>query len=123
MVYMAKVENMTAQGGYTIDTNRTTKEIQMKVVGVFTPQQAEAFHNDYKKHIGSIQASDFTLNVDCTDMKVISQDMIPKLQYSFELYKNSGFKKVKFITNGQVVIKMQINRIARTVGLPNYEVV
>lgn len=119
---MSKIQNMTAEGGYVIDVIPTTNEVGMNVVGKFTPQQADQFHKDYEKQVNSIKPSDFQLNVDCTTMKVISQDMVPALQHSFELYKQSGFKKIKFITNGKSIIKMQLNRIAKSAGLPNFEV-
>lgn len=120
---MSKIQNMTAEGGYVIDVIPATKEIGMNVVGKFTSQQAEQFHKDYKKQVGSINPAEFQMNVDCTTMQVISQDMVSALQYSFELYKQTGFNKIKFITNGKSIIKMQLNRIAKSVGLPNVEVV
>ncbi|QGH33679.1 hypothetical protein GI584_06445 [Gracilibacillus salitolerans] len=120
---MAKIENMTDNGGYVIDVKVTSKTVYMNVVGAFTPDQADKFHQDYEKQIGSISTIDYVLQVDCKDMKVINQEMTPKLTQSFELYKKSGFKKIEFLINNNVVIKMQLNRIAKTVDLPNYEII
>ncbi|WP_018932958.1 hypothetical protein [Gracilibacillus lacisalsi] len=119
---MAKIENMTADGGYVIDVKPTSKAVYMNVVGTFTPEQADKFHQDYEKQIGSISTYDYVLQVDCKDMEVIHQEMTPKLARSFKLYKKSGFKKVEFVITHNVEIKMQLNRIARTVDLPNYEI-
>lgn len=120
---MAKVENMTDKGGYVIDVQNAKNNIYVNVVGVFTPQQAESFHKDYQKQVNSIESDKYVLEVDCKDMQVINQDMIPKLTQSFEMYKASGFKKIEFLISNNVVIKMQLNRIARTVNLPSYEII
>ncbi|WP_208588773.1 hypothetical protein [Gracilibacillus suaedae] len=120
---MATIENMTDNGGYVIDVKTTSKTVYMNVVGTFTPDQADKFHQDYEKQIGSISTIDYVLQVDCKDMKVINQEMTPKLTQSFKLYKKSGFKKVEFLITNNVVIKMQLNRIAKTVDLPNYEII
>ncbi|MGP4039747.1 hypothetical protein ACTWP4_07585 [Gracilibacillus sp. D59] len=120
---MAKIENMTEDGGYIIDVKATSKIVYMNIVGTFTLEQAEKFHQDYHKQLGSVSTIDYVLEVDCKDMKVISQEMTPKLALSFELYKNSGFKKIKFLINNNVLIKKQLNSIAKTVNLPNYAII
>lgn len=120
---MNKINNMQEQGGYTIEVKPENKTIDMVIVGAFTPEQAEQFHKDYNQQVTSVAANDFVLKVDCSDMKVINQDMVPALTHSFELYKSSGFNKIEFIINTNAILKMQLNRIARNVGLPNYEVI
>lgn len=66
-------------GGYAINVKPGEKTIDMAVRGAFTPQQAESFHKDYRNRVVSITAPNFTLKVDCLDMNVITQDMLPKL--------------------------------------------
>jgi hypothetical protein len=113
----------TATGSYEINVKRVQKTIEMAVRGAFTPEQAGQFHKDYEHEIGSIKADEFVLKVDCLDMTVITQDMIPKLQYSLEMYKKSGFKTIQVLINKSMIIKMQINRVARNAGLTNLEMV
>jgi len=120
---MALVKNTEALGGYFIDVKPATKTIEMKVEGTFTPQQAEQFHKDYEKQTTSVAANEYTLNVDCKTMKVIDQSMTPALTHSFELYKSTGFKKVCFLIEKKGILKMQLDRIARTAGLTNYEII
>lgn len=110
-------------GSYIININQAQKTIDMSVKGSFTPQQAQDFHRDYQSKVGSVNASSYTLKVDCKDMNVITQEVLPALEVSFKMYKDSQFDKVQFIIAKSPVIKMQLNRIARTAGLTNAEVV
>lgn len=114
---------MQEKGGYIIDVKPVNKSVTMNVVGDFTAEQAEQFHLDYEKQVNSIAADEFVLNVDCTDMKVINKEMTPALTHSFNLYKSSGFKKIAFHITANAIVKMQLNRIAKSVGLPNYEII
>ena len=112
-----------SNGGYTINVNPSSKVIDISVKGSFTPEQAQAFHNEYQTKVSSITAKDFTLKVDCKDMNIITQDMLPKLEVSYNMYKQSGFKEVQFVITKNPVIKMQLSRVARNTGLNNAVVV
>ena len=117
------IYTMTKTGGYSINVNKATKVIEISVIGSFTPEQAKAFHTDYQAKVSSIVAADFTLKVDCTDMHIITQEMLPKLEISFNMYKESGFKEIQFLIKQSATIKMQLNRVARNTGLTNAVVV
>ena len=123
--YLKKEGNiiMTKTGEYSIKVNKATKVIEISIIGSFTPEQAKAFHTDYQAKVSSIVAEDFILKVDCTDMNIITQEMLPKLEISFNMYKESGFKEVQFIIKQSATIKMQLNRVARNTGLTNAVVV
>lgn len=110
-------------GSFTIKVDKANKFIDMAVRGSFTPQQAQDFHKEYQSKVGSIDAKNFTLIVDCLDMKIITQDMIEKLQFSFEMYRDSGFKEVQFVIKKNITMKMQLNRVARNAKLANAAVV
>jgi hypothetical protein len=110
-------------GSYTINVNPIKKVVDMVIVGTWTPKQVEDFVRDYQRKVSSIDAKLFDLKVDCTDMDVITQDMIPRLENSFRMYKETGFKKVIFTIKKNPIIKMQLNRVARNTGLTNSEVV
>lgn len=110
-------------GSYAIKIDKANKFIDMEVRGTFTPQQAQDFHAEYQKKVKSIDANNFTLIVDCLDMKIITQDMIEKLQFSFEMYRDSGFKEVQFIIKKNITMKMQLNRVSRNAKLTNARVV
>lgn len=111
------------EGNYKIEVNSLKKVINMVITGTFTPEKAKAFINDYQKKVNSIKASDFELKLDCTDLDVVTQAMIPELTKCYELYKSSGFNKVVFEIKSSNIVKMQLGRIARNVGLTNAQIV
>lgn len=113
----------TTSGGYTIQLNQAAKTFDIAIRGSFTPEQAKAFHEDYQTKVGSIQANDYVLRVDSKDMNIITQDMLPKLEISFTMYKHSNFKAIEVEIMSSAVIKMQLNRVARTVGLANFSII
>jgi hypothetical protein len=108
---------------YSMTVNTEEKTIDMKVTGTFDHEDVQNFVNDYQTTVNSIIATEYTLEVDCTNMDLLSQEMVPALENSFKMYHESGFKKVNFNIKNIVVLKMQLNRIARDSGLTNAEVV
>lgn len=95
----------------------------MEVKGSFTNEDVINFVNDYQAKVNSINAKDFTLEVDCTTMDILTKDMVPSLENSFKMYNESGFNKVVFSIVKNPVLKMQLGRIAKNAGLTNSEVV
>ncbi len=110
---------MIETSNYTININPAQKIIDISVKGSFTPEQAAAFQKDYQAKVGSISAKDFTLKIDCKHMNIITQDMLPKLEVSLNLYKQSGFKEIQILSMKSAIIKMQITRVIGNVGLTN----
>lgn len=109
------------KGSYKISVNNIKKELEMQIVGNFTPEQADRFIKDYNRNVSSINCSDFILRLDCKDLSVVTPELVPALEDCYNLYKQSGFKKVVFEVNNSVVVKMQLSRITRKVGLNNAE--
>ena len=112
-----------AAGSYTMKVDSAKKEMHIAIIGNFTPEQAQQFINDYNRNVASITASDFHLVLDCTDLNVVTKELIPALQDCYKLYKSSGFNKVIFRIGNSPIVKMQLNRIAGEVGLTNVDFV
>lgn len=93
------------------------KELQITIVGNFTPEQAQQYINDYNSHVKSINPSDYTLRLDCTDLNVVTPELIPSLEACYNLYKSSNFNKVIFEISKNAIVKMQLSRIAKKIGL------
>lgn len=108
---------------YKIDVKKSLNLVEMSIVGTWQHKIVEDFVRDYSNMVSSIDVTNFDLKIDCTDMNVITQDMIPALENSYKMYKSSGFKKVIFLIKKSPVIKMQLNRVARNTGLSNSEFV
>ncbi|MGE7922620.1 hypothetical protein ACQKND_05490 [Viridibacillus arvi] len=110
-------------GSYKMSVNNLKKELDMQIVGNFTPEQADRFIKDYNRTVASINCSDYILRLDCKDLAVVTPELVPALEDCYNLYKQSEFNKVIFEINNSVVVKMQLSRITRKVGLNKAEFV
>ena len=98
------------------------KIVNLVIAGAFNPQQTEDFIHDYHNKISNIDVESFNLRVDFTELDAITEDALPKLERSFKLYKESGFKKIVFVIKKSPIIKMRLNTVAKNAGLFNSEV-
>lgn len=104
-------------GSYKMKVNKVKQEFNIAIIGSFTPEQAELFMKEYSSNVRSIKATDYTLRLDCTDLTVVTPDLVPALEACYTLYDSSKFNKVIFEIKNNTIVKMQLNRIARKVGL------
>lgn len=109
--------------GYEIKLDQTEKTMTIAFKGSASDDDVMAFMDEYKKTLQHIKASEFTLQVDCTNMDLVPRDMIPKLESAYTMYKEAGFKKVVFQIKDNPVLSMQLKRIAKNIGLTNSEVI
>lgn len=107
---------------YELALNKTMKEITVRVWGIYRPDDAKDFVEDFTKIVSTIQTSQFVLSFDATQLKVSTQGMIPMLEGCFKMYQDLGFKKVVAKVENNVTLKMQLKRIGRTTGF-NIEIV
>ncbi|AHM66939.1 hypothetical protein ACT3XG_16020 [Paenibacillus polymyxa] len=113
-----------SQHPYTIEVDQVIKTVHMAVNGVFSQEEYDSFVKDYIAKTSSIQASSFTLKVDCTQMALLGPGEVEKLKGSFARYKETGFAKIIFVISlQQTIIKMQLGRVAREAGLNNVDIV
>ncbi|MCM3440061.1 hypothetical protein AB3Z07_21430 [Metabacillus halosaccharovorans] len=112
-----------SKGSYEIKVNHGAKTVEMYIGGTFTPTDVQNFVSDYQKEVSAINAPVYTLEIDCSYMDLLKQEMIPSLENSYKMYKESGFKKVIFKIKQNPVLKLQLNRLARNTGLTNAEVI
>jgi len=113
---------MQNTGSFTMEINQAEKTIDMTVSGTFTPEKAQEFVKDYQQKLSSIKPEEFVLQFDCRDLDVVSQEMVPNLEACLDMYRDSGFKKVLVGIQKKPIIKLQLNRLARQVGLTSFEV-
>ena len=107
---------------FEFKTNTVLNSMNIVVRGSYTQEDARDFISEYQKQIKSINPPKFDLVVDCLELNVSKSDVVPMLQGCFEMYKKDGFKKIQCKITNNVTLKMQANRLARTVGLENFEV-
>lgn len=114
---MAIITNQ--EGMYEIKVNVGKKEIDLRVSGIFTAEKAQQFVAEYKNKVEVIEAAKYDLVLDCHGIAISKPEMVPVLQSCFEMYKESGFKEIRFLISKNPTIKMQFNRLIRNVGLTN----
>ena len=88
-----------------------------------TNEDSNLFVAEYNSKTSAIQAAEYTLEVDCVDMPVVTADMADELTEVMKLYKSTGFNQVIFQTKGSNTLKLQLNRLSRNAGLTNVSVV
>lgn len=102
---------------HDISLDKIKKEIRVRVWGMYGPDDANSFVEEFTKIVSTMQPSQFILSFDTEELKVSTQDMIPMLEGCFKLYKDLGFKKVLIKAGNNVTLKMQLNRVSRNTGL------
>lgn len=107
----------------SIVVNQGKRLVNMTVAGQMTIEDAQKFIDDYKSKIGPLNGPDYALEVDCTEMKVLTPEMSENLTGVMKMYKETGFNKIKFTINNNKILKMQLSRISRNAGLIQSEVV
>lgn len=96
----------------------------MRITGTFTPEDYQNFIRDYHKITSSIEASAFTLEVDCREMNLLRDHEIQKLKSAFVSYKETGFEKIVFIiSDSQSAMRIQLASAAQEAGLIDHEIV
>lgn len=114
---------MKKPGVYEINVNNANKEMNMVIIGSWNDADVTDFERDYNRAVKSISGvGTYTLNADCTDMNIITQTMIPGLEYCFNMYKASGFGNFVLSIKRSPIIKMQLNRVLKGVKFPNFEI-
>lgn len=106
----------------SILVNSAEKTVHMKVAGAMTMEDAQLFLQEYEVKVEPIGGQQYDLIVDCTEMSLLSQEMAENLTGVMKMYKATGFNKISYNIKENNVLKMQLNRIARTAGLTNAEV-
>lgn len=108
---------------YTIQKNLVGKKVEITVGDRMTPVEAERFGKEFASTIASINAAQFQLVIDSTNMKVLTPEMATKLEGAMALYNQAGFSKILVRLQNNPVLKMQVSRIARKVGLTSFEII
>lgn len=118
----------TANNKYELKLDKTKKILFAKAFGSLGPADANAFVSDYNIILKGANATDLELQFDCKELKVSGKDiqsgvdMTNMLKSCLEMYKNSGFKKIVFDCEKNLVVKMQLQRLGKEASLPNFTV-
>lgn len=113
---------------YELKLDKVNKILSSKVGGSFRPTDANGFLQEYNTILKGINANEYKLMFNCKELKVTGTDiksgvnMTEMLKGCIEQYKKDGFKKVVVDCEKNIILKMQISRISKEVGILNFEV-
>jgi len=102
---------------HELSLDRIKKEVNIRIWGMYGPEDANSFVEDFTKLVSTIPTSEFILSFDANELKVSIQAMLPMLEGCFKMYKELGFKKIIVKIENNVTLKMQLKRIGKTTGL------
>ncbi|MCE4047458.1 MULTISPECIES: hypothetical protein [Bacillaceae] len=108
---------MEKKGCFDIKVNHFSKTIDMLIEGTFDPSKVFEFVTDYKNKMIGVPVKEYRLIIDCKNMDVLTQEMIPYMENSFRLYKEFGVERMIIIIQKSPVLRMQLKRIATRTGL------
>lgn len=102
---------------FEMSMDKTKKELNVRIWGMFGPDDANAFIEEFNKIVTAIQPKEFVLAFDAKELNVSKPEMLPMLEGCFKMYKAIGFKKVLAKVGSNVTLKMQLGRVGRNAGL------
>lgn len=91
--------------------------------GIMDEATAKKFFKEFTDITNSIDPSQYELEIPAEGLSVATQDMQDSLKSALSLYKSLNFKKVTMKLGNNAVLGMQVKRLAREVGLDNFNIV
>jgi len=76
-------------------------------------EEAQLFAAEYKNKMDTISPNEYTLEADCTSMKVLTPDLAASLEEVMKMYRATGFKKITVQINPNSTLKLQLSRLSR----------
>ncbi len=108
-------------GTYKIDL--MADRLKMTLAGKFDQALTEKVVQDFLNETKKIRPSNYILEIDASTFQVLPSEMHDTLKGCFELYKSAGFKQVLMHHGDNVILSMQVKRIAKEAGLDNFEII
>ncbi|KAF4325451.1 hypothetical protein G195_000919 [Phytophthora kernoviae 00238/432] len=73
--------------------------------------------------IAPINTKEYELNIDCKKLNVTAPEIVPLLEGCLQMFKKDEYKKVVLTLENNAILKMQLSRLGRSVGLDNLEII
>ncbi len=106
-------------GNYKVSVTATAVNVMCE--GNFTPEDAQAFVKEFNKQVASITPAKYHLSLDASKLAVSPAEMQEILKGCLTLYKSLGFNQISLRIGDNVILKMQLQRLAKEVGLSSIE--
>ncbi|GEL77826.1 hypothetical protein [Tenuibacillus multivorans] len=101
---------------YKIDVKDNEKLFFVKVGGFFKDEEAKQFLDEYLSKYESITPSEYDLVLDCKELSVSAQDMVPVLKERLEMYASQGFNRIFLVKMDSATGMMQLKRAGEESG-------
>ncbi len=107
-------------GNFRVNVSDAVVDVMCE--GAFTPEDAQAFLADFNKKVATITPSKYHLSLDASKLAVSPAEMQEMLKGCLSLYKSLGFGRISLNVGTNVIVKMQLQRLAKEVGLNSIEI-
>lgn len=107
--------------GYTINIEKEPKIFAITLKGNFGEDDIANYIEDFKKNLSTVNPSEYQLNFEASEFKVLPQELVPALKDCFEVYKQANFKKININVGNNTIQKMQVRRVINSIGITNFE--
>ncbi|MFS0870058.1 hypothetical protein [Paenibacillus xylanilyticus] len=110
-------------GSFILKTDVPNKVLNIELEGSFSQEDGLRSISAYQDTIAPINTTEYDLRIDCKKLNVTAPEIVPLLEGCLALFKKDGFKKVVLILENNAILKMQLSRLGRAVGLDNLEII
>lgn len=106
---------------YEFKRDLAGKSLKVKLRGQFNKEEGTEYIDEFKKQMNFIfNRKEYSLSLDCNEMKITASDTTEALEYCLNLYAKAGFKEVEIITKdnpSKAFLDMQFTRLGKKAGL------
>ena len=91
--------------------------------GLFAPEDAKRFVTEFQKESKKVNPATCQLTLDGSKLSTSPAEMQEMLSGILNMYKQMGFRNVTIAFGGNAIAKMQVKRLAKEVGIDNFNVI
>ncbi|KQY83845.1 hypothetical protein ASD24_08550 [Paenibacillus sp. Root52] len=110
-------------GSFILKTDAANKVLNIELEGSFSQEDGLRSISAYQDTIAPINTQEYNLNIDCKKLNVTAPEIVPLLEGCLALFKKDGYKKIVLTLENNSILKMQLSRLGRAVGLDNLEII
>lgn len=100
-----------------------TDTLTVDLEGKFDKESADEFIEEFNSILKTVNPKNCELIFNAGRMNVVSPDLHESLKNCFKMYQKIGFKKISVFLENNVILGMQVKRLANDAGLSNYEII
>ncbi|GGH57735.1 hypothetical protein HNR77_000059 [Paenibacillus sp. JGP012] len=110
-------------GNFNLKTDASKKVLHIELEGSFSQEDGLRSISAYQDTIASINTKEYSLDIDCKKLNVTAPEIVPLLEGCLTMFKKDEFQKVVLTLENNAILKMQLARLGRSVGLDNLEII